>query len=522
MDINTWNTGRNFTITPLEDENDDSEVLFINHDVKLPTDSNDIPTDPDWVTARECVHIQVTVQDNDDNTCSVEPGDTYRDIDLIAQMPNEPPQKLLDMGLITPIGMQRVAGPTLNATRVGAIIQWGSLIRVKNRLVFPQTNFSDQVWYELEDANGDSIGWIIARYEDVGFTGLGGDPCADETFTELSSLTFPYDRRAAANYAIEHSYQNTELPNPLIGNRVTRRLASNGSQEFIPFANFYYSYLTGDPNETGSAMFVSEAIWVGGLPMIIGETNSCSDQFLFNQSGWRYCSANLGSSNAWDYHQALVPYFTNTQAPVTVNGNNVINILLALSGENGLITFPSVETIHDDRIWGGRELPESDPNSDFLAYIPDLRDGIVADVPGLSGFVSRNLSQVVAGDYVLIDPRAQGAHGLLVVGWGNIRNCPVVLKPESRLNINNLQPSFEATSENYVPYVVDFTRAQSPVPRPFYCTMYNESDVQNFARHDWYFYRLPDQLLVNVSGIEPRLYVDPNWQWNNTDGLSNP
>jgi hypothetical protein len=99
-------------------------------------------------------------------------------------------------------------------------------------------------------------GWVVARYENVAFLAgdfTNGDPCAAYFATPPATLTFTYDRRAAANYAIEQSYNNNLLPDHDAGRRVSRRLGtSNQSGLFIPFANFSYSVLTGQPGQTGS------------------------------------------------------------------------------------------------------------------------------------------------------------------------------------------------------------------------------------------------------------------------------
>jgi hypothetical protein len=361
----------------------------------------------------------------------------------------------------------------------------------------------------------DPLGWIIARYEDRQYV-EGNDPCLN-LVPSPKRLTFPYDRQAAANYAIEHSYQNDGLADPLIGQRVSRRLVNNQSGIAIPFADFYYSYLSGSEGRTGSAVFVSEAIWAGGLPMTVGSPDSCSNAQQFTESGWRYCDLNQGGSNSWDFHQAIISYYTVDQAP----SENIINNILVEMGfpnnKGTRINFPGRPmTELTDAIWGGRELPFSDDRSDLFLFIPSLEDGRVEDINGLGVFVATHLSTVKMGDYAWIDPLSQSTHGLIVVGWGPIEDCS--LSHSTRRRIQDFQVAYDASMPNLVPYVADFTRVQSPTSRPFYCTRYFEVNQANFTRHNWRFYRLSDQITLSLS----KIYVDDQWTWTFNDGVLNP
>jgi hypothetical protein len=79
--------------------------------------------------------------------------------------------------------------------------------------------------------------------------------------------------------------------------------------------------------------------------------------------------------------------------------------------------------------------------------------------------------------------------------------------PAARSTITNFAPTY---STGLVPWVADATTSQQPTPRPFYCTMASANGGSlRFSRHDWYFYRMPDQLTINPS----QLYVDPMWSW---------
>jgi hypothetical protein len=192
-----------------------------------------------------------------------------------------------------------------------------------------QTRSPTIVFYNVGAAEAnDPLGWIIARYEDRQYV-EGNDPCLNQV-PMPRRLTFEYDRQAAAHYAIEHSYQNDGLSNPTQGGRVTRKLTNPS----LRFADFTYSFfpLTGTPSpgNTGSAVFISEAFWMGGMPMTQGASplGTC-DANLNTEAGWCWAISTQGgngnSSNPWDKHEQIVAYFTNTIAPITVTGYNVSN-----------------------------------------------------------------------------------------------------------------------------------------------------------------------------------------------------
>lgn len=377
-----------------------------------------------------------------------------------------------------------------------------------------------QIWYRVNHL-GD-VGWIVAHMNERDYV-HGGDPCG--SIAPPTQLSFTYNRHAAANYAIEHSWQNNSLTNPIAGFRVTRRLTVNQSGYFIPFANFTYSNLTGGTGATGSAMFISEAIWAGGLPMTLASTNSC-DPNATNDAGWCWASTtgNGNPSNPWDKHEQIVAYYTDSLAPSTVGGYNVINTVLD-SGSKGTRLDSFTNTLDADFFSGNRDAalteedffnnPDPPDSTDFNISIPTLRQGEVLDVPDLDFRVSTNLGSIEMGDYILIDPfdTGGGAHGFLVVGWGAIENC------EDSLTIRRIVGNFTESrvSDNTVPYVVDFTTATSPTPRPFYCSIYNDQIppvTGYFNRHDWYFYTLSNSITINTS----QLFVDPNWQWDENAG----
>ncbi|MCI0714175.1 MAG: SH3 domain-containing protein [Chloroflexi bacterium] len=388
-------------------------------------------------------------------------------------------------------------GPTLNANNLGTV-PWGESVTVSNRMAFAQALFSgDQVWYRA--VYGGQTGWIAARIEDkyyVSGTDASNDPCAG-VVGPVSSLTFTYDRNAAAEYAIPHSYQNVSWPGGL---RVTRRLTG------VPFANFNYADLAGG---TGSAVFISEAIWMGGLPMTVGDPNSCliidPATAVAPGSGWRYCwvetSGNTGPS--WDHHKSLITYYTNGTAPIP--SANLPNSILADKGEQLMFTG-----LADKK---GNSISALDVNG----YFNYLSVGVVGDKDGLSEFARTHLGQLQKGDYMWINSYSSAVagsdvHGFLIVGWGEPMDC------SDALSTNFTAASFADTIPPdptlAVPYVVDFVVVQKPIPRPFYCSRFQEPGRPNFVPHEWFFYTLPDQISIPDS----ELYTDPLWQWEASDG----
>ncbi|GAB4508245.1 MAG: hypothetical protein OHK0046_00060 [Anaerolineae bacterium] len=217
----------------------------------------------------------------------------------------------------------------------------------KRFLIFPDPDpnshnqTAGQVWYEISLAglnlnypanvaeNPPATGWIMARISNFQPGGALGspdeyfyiedrDPCGNEV-GEPETLTFTYDRRAAAEYAITHSYNNNTTARS--ANRVTERIVG-----YLPYAEFIYSELNpGGPEEaTGSAQFVSEALWVGSMPMTAGNDNNCSQPWPAVNFGWRYCSDVNTSSKAWSVHKGIGIHFTDGDFSVPSSGSGTI------------------------------------------------------------------------------------------------------------------------------------------------------------------------------------------------------
>lgn len=458
-----------------------------------------------------CIAIPSTA----DTTCAG--ADTYISLlsrsSYVSNAPNRV-NEVTDMLLSNDNGIYALSAPTLNAAP-RYFLSWGERINVHSQIAFQTTG--SQIWYEVSpESNLNNKGWIIVYIQTdktENYTS-GQTPCQSApTPQPTSTFEFHYSRWSAANYAIEHSYQNESLANPIAGQRVTRRLGLNNQSGYaIAFANFTYSNLTGATGATGSTLFVSEAIWAGGLPMTVGATSTC-DVTATTSAGWCW-ESDTDPSNPWDKHEQLVAYYTSSLAPSTVAGYNITNNVLASGSKGTRLSFSTARNF--DFLTSNRTGIDSffnpDPvnTTDFNNSIPILRQGVVSSVSALDFLVSTNLVSLQMGDYILIDPvnTNGGAHGLLVVGWGPIENCQVSLT--TRRRIDNF--SVSRVNANTVPFVADFARQPSPTPRPFYCSIYDDQIqpvVGSFNRHDWYFYTLRNIITINRF----QLYVDPNWQW---------
>jgi WD40 repeat protein len=177
------------------------------------------------------------------------------------------------------------------------------------------------------DWDGDGVDTLgvfdpLRRINDQNYIGTNGDPCPSVALP--SEIRFPYDREAAAAFAMSNAYQNNELENGAldvlgVGSRVTGRLKSTAT---IPFANNIYSSDILEHNtiaKTGSALFTSEAIWMGGLPMtrINANDTSCTspENSDFSNTVWRYCTSTKYATIGWKLHGSLLSYFAEFKSP---------------------------------------------------------------------------------------------------------------------------------------------------------------------------------------------------------------
>lgn len=426
-----------------------------------------------------------------------------------------------------------LAAPTINAQRTGPSFAWGNFLRVYARIAFPQTVGSigdQQIWYQVSDSSlTNAQGWIPVRYDGRNYLDQL-DPCLGLVPTP-TSLTFPYNRSAAANYAIEQSYANSiSSPQP---NYASRRIAG------LQFGDFRYSHISGQLSQTGSAVFVSESIWFGGLPFTNGDQRSCRIPPTTGVvEGWRYCSdlpsATIAgtpypalidsASNPWDFHQMLLNYYTSTNVP----GSSFPPSILTGLNIGTQLNFQGCGTVQTDRISSGNGPNDAVGQDLDVFYVSEPnngsdRNGILSNPSGLESYIqtvlSCNQQSLVQGDYVYINPQdpfnpnpeaIYEAHGFLVVGWGPVvTDCRAFFTSGTRITINNLSAS--RTSANTIPYLADFNGLQLQTARPFYCTMaFDDGPTGSyFYRHDWFFFHLPDQIVIPLSDV----YVNRDWNW---------
>jgi hypothetical protein len=396
------------------------------------------------------------------------------------------------------------------------------------------------------DANSDPCKGYIPTVNDPTYVHNPNDP--DDKLT----ITFPYDRETAADYGIVQSYNN---------NTAQRDIARVNMPTTPPFAFFIQGGITHQSGLTGSSVFTSEAIWMGGMPM----TNSGAD-FPARDLGWWHTGE--GPQDSWTQHRHIIRYFTEDLSYLSKGSYLIEGINQILVGERGSV-LPDTIRDPDTRLPIN---PGGDSNGGFYTSISrsDFAEGdyisadsllvgkLLASSQEVSEFVqcqiARNTlddwddSQICnqdltrlpeAGDYVLIDSwitedgsRKESAHGLLVVGWAKTQNCDHALATTYSFSASNPNERLYLTladaggfGSDVVPYVADFShgaggtgQTQSEIARPFYCTMYNETSgfagfgfEGKFSDHEWWFYSLPESAEINASS----LYVNPDWSWEN-------
>ncbi len=312
-------------------------------------------------------------------------------------------------------------------------------------------------------------------------------------------VAFPYNRSAAAAWASDNSRRNYLMPPPI--NRVSH-------------VGFRYHYLTGETSSeniyvgaTGSATFVSEALWFGGnLPMTLAldddplAPSQCAGGSGGYDGGWRVCFE--------DY----IEKYTNIR-------HNEYNATSNWKGHLQLKRY-----IRDI---GGTQLPQEfvsegipDPGPPYVFSTGPLIDYNTGEITNSDRLEARldklvnvsvdgNMVSLRAGDYMFIP---SSAHGLLVVGWGPPNLCADVIENENTGQFPVLEE--RRTTTSYVPYVADYSYGvggwtQDPRPRPFYCTAVNDG-VNPLGRWDttggWEFYTIPDVISIPSE----RLYLRPN------------
>lgn len=315
-----------------------SAAININSASLCPLPSNIIPPTPTSTPSPT-----PTPSSTPDITCS----SSEQLVDLIpgSLYTSRSVSELVNMGITNSIGIYSLRGPTINAKQ-SQLINWGTKVKVYARVRFPQGS-GYQIWYHVSVGSQTSAtGWIVVLYENKSYL-QSNDPCAALYTTPPANLTFAYNRSAVRYYAVPQSYANNgSSPG---ATRVSRKLTG------VRYANFDYSDLAGTSESTGSAMFVSEGIWMGGMPMQYGPSgrNDCQS-IQYNNGGWQYCwnaSQSAGnSSSSWEVHEGLVEYYTSSSVDCP---NDITNTLLNPSGI--IVTFPgpggSPPTFRTDRLF---------------------------------------------------------------------------------------------------------------------------------------------------------------------------
>lgn len=369
-------------------------------------------------------------------------------------------------------------------------------------------------------------------------------PCGDNGD---GTVTFTYRRRAAAAEAIRLTTKNFK---PYVEDEegfpedYTDVAEVVGRIEVGGVRDYFQSLKHKRGHGTGSAIFISECIFAGGMPMInradrVGEANCDNTDTDGHPSGgaytlnsWRYCANDQSASLAWKWHAALRDYFTNDP-----NG---------LGGEllDSVTRSEIVDLIHQSPTSSAPNDPAGTLKSgtEFDEAVEDLT----------TTFNTGALSTLQGGDYVLVDPAEGEDHGFLVVGWGPILG----VRDGIEYAVSNQLSLYRAelNPDHVVPYVADFNFGtvdqgdldpdawprdsenaddrtgwyQDTRPRPFYASVVEiiGSDnlladqlgllrivhyvqptdplviaYQGFNALQWNFYKLPDSITIPQNRI---------------------
>jgi hypothetical protein len=276
-------------------------------------------------------------------------------------------------------GLSLHQAPILNSP-VLITVPWDTQITVEQRFVVGSSPYQ-QIWYKTTYVSQQ--GWLVAQIDDKTYI-EGGDPCASRpTPTEFP---FSYDRERVRNYAVAHAYDNdTQLPPSY---RVTTRL----SPPTLPFANFSYADLGSETESTGSAMFVSESIWIGGMPMTVGAATSCTAT-VYTNGGWRYCwniaADNGNSSTPWEAHEALGEYYTTATLPPNTSSSNSI-----LDPSGSQLMFPGPDDPDPDMRTTAVDRLTFDDVNDFIGPVDGGGVGWPIDDTGFSNFARTHMGSI--------------------------------------------------------------------------------------------------------------------------------
>ncbi|KAB2892952.1 MAG: hypothetical protein F9K28_10695 [Bacteroidetes bacterium] len=491
--------------------------------------------------------------------------------DMLSVLTSQEDGLLVHYGPTLNSPMSREGNPvTLDNVTFDTFLDWNYRhVSVLYRVQYPlDTNAPAQVWYYVEDnaVGGEKNlrGWIAVQMDDKFYlegAGIDGfnvelpndansDPCKgyiptvndpdDPEYDPDFTFTFYYDRETATKFAINQA--NTNAQGNIVGQyAVTSPI--NGQ----PNTTFTYSVLDNynpQTGRTGSSVFISEVLWVGGYPTTLSfdgsfevPVGSCTTRGSGNYKGWRYCHPPGGARgdgiDAWTQHEEIVGYYVDDARNDTgtvllfddiklahpITRQSVVPIQWAdgtpiPDNQGGLVydtpPTPNIHTWEEDWFF-----TTADINDYFdLEYVGS---GIPSD-SYLSTFytwVSVKLASIQYGDYLYINTKyednckdQQGnnilcgdTHGFFIVGWGPLEQCQDAIDTEFGFKMvksgdgsdypNTVFPDIASAYVNSVPYMVDFSgisndkRRQTPKPRPFYCSYYD--DLTTLAADGSYF-----------------------------------
>lgn len=353
--------------------------------------------------------------------------------------------------------------------------------------------------YDGRDESGNALPLMLL---DISFPWDNPLITAQNLFNQIP---FQYNRIEAATYAIQTSRDNFEgsyFPYD------SATIATNGNVEQIvptpPFevgAGLIYNTLAHrrDQQSTGSAYFISEALFFGGhLPMYAqdGDEFDCGDPLSLNPPlssnngqplGWLTCCAvsgsNLNATDAWRSHPRLVAYFVSTHDVSPIDGEACDDVSLQVCDN------PNLDTVG----YQDNGVPQTLLDS-YMRFNPGLnnmgywREGHEIDGPQYlyKLFRKGRLAKLETGDYVYI-----GEHGFLIVGWGEAVDGPLRLNAIEEIEFNLTRPRDALTHLplDTIPYIADFAYGYDSVsarigwlqdvrPRPFYTSHVLFSDNQ--------------------------------------------
>jgi len=266
-----------------------------------------------------------------------------------------------------------------------------------------------------------------------------------------------YDREMSAMHAILHSRNNFETLFPYgNGNKVyDANDISKPDVRGTVGGDFTYpkDVLKHEQGFTGSAIFISEAIYAGYIPMTYGldsneevDLDDCSQDTGSKSSGWHICEISPGATQSWKYHLDLINYFVDYDATLV-----------------GELTYNDYSQLID------------------LTNNGSLKDNGADNLYNLFN-ADGDFATLDTGDLMYVNlgtgADGNGLHSFLIVGWGEAVDTYIgvnaQLPAESQPNRVVISPIH---ASNTIPYISDFGYGyngsktgwlQDPRPRPFY------------------------------------------------------